>query len=311
MRTLAVVLALLAASCAESHELDTDVDASSPPPPDRGGGTGSSHALVIDDGALHWVDPALDRVLRQEGGAALPELLVADVEVGERTVALSATHVFWVAHRDGVEVWRTPRRGGPAERAASPGLGPIGIAAEGDHLFVSVASPPSAALVDVTLATRETRTIRPDHPAIGIVAGDGELFTVRCDRPSVDRISLDGAVTTVASDSVCPLAIQIDDTHVYFVDSRAGERFAVFRAPRAGGETQQITTVDQTDFAVKDGFVYAVLDGAIIRVAVEGGDPSVLARAPGAAAVAVDETTVYWLELDASSAFVLRRAPLP
>ncbi len=112
------------------------------------------------------------------------------------------------------------------------------------------------------------------------------------------------SVVTLAAGQTCPWGMAIDATSVYWTDCGDPTGGNVLKVPKVGGPVVALASGDRlSGIAVDDGNVYWVAgtsegaSGTIMKVPVDGGTPTTLASRPGAPAhVAVDASSVYWIE---------------
>jgi hypothetical protein len=143
------------------------------------------------------------------------------------------------------------------------------------------------------------------------------VCVVAIDYPSeggVTRIPLAGGEsTTLASGEVaegtCPTSLAIDETHIYWL-----LRDAVRRIPKGRSKVETLARVGgASSLALDKTNVYVAGHDEIVMLPKpaegdEPGTPKSISPANDAVAIAVDDTTVYWLEERGTG---YRRLPKP
>jgi hypothetical protein len=88
----------------------------------------------------------------------------------------------------------------------------------------------------------------------------------------------------------------------------------LYCAPRAGGTALHLTPkyFGPIHAFVLDGpYVYALTDPLLMRYAVDTGDATTIAPAPGGVGIAVSDGVAYWTAPDTGGVLRLNNAPLP
>jgi hypothetical protein len=260
-------------------------------------GAGTAKRVGVVDGKVRAVaitpggEVALARIMT-------PELLVVPADGGApRTVAKLADLKSLVKHQF------------------------TGVAFAGNELLFAVDTgyetfededgnlKPNPSLFAVPLSGGAPRALS-DHLGLDELLVDGaDVYSTVCvvaiDYPSeggVVRIPLAGGEsTTLASGEVaegrCPTSLAVDETHVYWL-----LRDAVRRIPKGRSKVETLARIGgATSLAIDKTHVYVAGHDEIVMMPKPGeGDepeaPKTISPASDAVAIAVDDTTIYWLE---------------
>jgi hypothetical protein len=238
--------------------------------------------IAVDSTNVYWASWGGVMKIGLDGGT--PITLAGAQSDG---IAVNATSVYWTdpnvndLHGPGMgTVMKVPLGGGPAVTLASGQWNPFGVA------------------VDLT-SVYWTETAQ--------ITGSG--CCVNQDGGTVNKVALGGGPTiTLASGQLQPGPVAVDRTGVYWTDGRNGTVMkvgldggtAVTLASgqiTPGGIAVDTTNVYWTDYGTCGATDGGPCGGAVMKVALCGGRPTVLAyvqqQAPGGPIV-VDATSVYW-----------------
>jgi hypothetical protein len=176
-------------------------------------------------------------------------------------------------------------------------------------------------LFAVPLAGGAPREISDRLGVHDLVVDGADVYATVCvvaiDYPSeggIARIPIAGGeVTTLASgevaDGACPTSLAVDETHVYWL-----LRDAVHRIPKGRSKVETLARVGGASaLALDKTNIYVAGHDEIVMMPKPGeGDepdsPKTISPANDAVAIAVDDTTVYWLEERGTG---YRRLPKP
>jgi hypothetical protein len=256
-----------------------------------------------------------------DGGGAIT--LAAEPQAASCNLMHIAVHggsLFWTTpyYPDGGAgtgtVEMVPIGGGSPTLLASVGPGwPLtGIAVDSSRLYWSTPDSIMALPLDggapVSLVSPGADSIAVDSANL-YWAGSG----VTAFGP-VAQLPLDGGVeTTIAATQDSPSPIAVDDTSVYWAAQSASSPVVwnLNAAPIGGGPVTVLRSADSAWFVVDAGNLYSWSRGDLVRMPVAGGSVTTLAvvgsgmpcgqsTAWAGPPLAVDSTSVYWVNPDGS-----------
>lgn len=235
-------------------------------------------------------------------------------------LAVDSTSVYWTETVDGqdanqgrTEVWKVGLAGGPATRifqeTGQPNyVAAWSIAVDTSAVYWTDSNQRAQSLRRVGLVggPAEVLATAPDrYPNALALDGTTVFFTDAAHGPeggAVRALSMGGGGWDLATGLTEPWAIAVSETYVYWTDTWDG---VIRRAPKGGGGPVEIAAGVST--AYQDGNGVMAVDGTgvyfigggewaeeIRRVGLGGGAVTMLASAPGAVALALDATHVYW-----------------
>ncbi len=229
-------------------------------------------SLSSDGAFVYWGGLIDPTAIRRVAVGGHEAATLADV--GVAGLALGPTRVFFVTEKG---VQSLPKGGGaPTVLASQPSGAALGVAVDASHFYFALAGS----------------------------SGGSTLYGVA---------QSGGPVTTLAALDAKVNALATDGANVYFV---AGD--ALSAVSTSGGPVSVLAGgfAGTTSFAVDSAHVYAAVatgsgtDGAIVRVPVAGGSPTVLAAAQWLPQhVAVDANFVYWTNFSGPVSGAILRAP--
>jgi hypothetical protein len=214
-------------------------------------------------------------------------------------IALDATHVYFTQRLAGT-VSRVSQDGTLLQVLAVGQLLPTSIAVDANRVYWtaqgSLLSMPLAGGTPVEL----TPSPEPDTSRLlGDIAVNATHVFWTESPGSIARVPLEGGLPTViaSGDGVGPVAMAIDDTHVYWANFESAN-ISVMKTPLDGGTVTVLASgLDRVrDIAVYGGQVYFVINGesvqSVARVG-SGGGPVATLGANHATCISVDSTGVY------------------
>lgn len=262
--------------------------------------------IAVDATNVYWLDAEGNVMKVSKCGGTATTLANAGSARGGSVGAFTtdATSAYWVAGAN--ELFAAPLSGGTPVTLA-PNMDTLGLTVKGANLY-SV----SHSFV-VTLSVHggtpsklaESATYAPGLPA----ADDANVYWVGEGIFTAPRTG--GTSTTLATARDVATGLALDDANVYWCDSSNPDA-PIMRTPKAGGRSVALATHQSgaTGFATYGQDVYWTIDeaaGAVVKVAADGGPVTTLASATSPGAIAVDDTGVYWAELQgAGPASVMR-----
>jgi len=265
--------------------------------------------LALDETHLYWTDPVLGHVARAPLSGGDTEILCSG-QLSPYHIALDDAYVYWanVGTRSGQAdgaIARAHKTGGCAEVLVEA-IDPRDVAVEADRVLyldaLSLHDVPKAGGEAVAIPTPGYHNFRQ------IVVGAPYLFvTDELDDGAVWRIpSAGGSPVPLVVREPVPWALVVDAENVFWTRRGHQENRFVDGALRSvaieGGAALTVvspTTVPQW-IALSAGHVYWAngYGGSLNRIATTGGAVVTLARAEMVGALAVDDTSVYWIGHD-------------
>jgi hypothetical protein len=179
---------------------------------------------------------------------------------------------------------------------------PAFLATDGAFLYFTDAAVGGGSVRKVSLGGGDVTTLDPDvkSPYAIAVAGDTVYFTDDQNGLVMSVPTAGGTTTTIASGEGFPYAIAVDDSNVYWTNRTAGEVRAVARAGGAGAPITTLAAGINTPrgIAVAGGTLYLGSNAGMMRMPADGSTAPVAltSRTNSADAVAVDGTSVYWVD---------------
>jgi len=266
--------------------------------------------IAVNSSAVFWTaDDGKVRTLPVQGGL---QTTLASREVGPNGIALDAVNAYWIDYGSGGVV-KEPLGGGM--RTTLTSQKGIYIAVDDANVYWTndaVMKVPKAGGLPVTLATGDL-TLSKHGVAVNSTDVYWAEFNYACagtDQPCnpglgrVMRVPVGGGTpSVVASRQSGANSIALDATHVYWTSYNDG---TVMKVPLAGGTPTTLASgqVAMNDLTADGTSVYwtkygdtGLQDGAVMKVALAGGTPVTLAPAHLPTGIAVDATSVYWLNL--------------
>jgi len=201
-------------------------------------------------------------------------------------LTIDETHVYWTTYYGGT-VMKVAKTGGAPVTLASGQQSPGTIAVDGTFAYWNAGTQ----LLKAPLAGGGPVT--PFGTGGEVHYRDGYLYTV--DLTNVVRIPVGGgAVETVAATSSAANQLELDATHVYWIDGQ----YQIMRAPLAGGTPTPLGTVTgASELAITSSriFVTRFWEHDVWTLPLAGGAPTVFAMNElNPTSIVADETSVYW-----------------
>lgn len=221
--------------------------------------------------------------------------IAADLAVGvdPYEITLDATNLYW-----------TDGSGSVNQLSLAVGS-PIGLASGAPYAIAvdatSVYWTDSGAVVKQALAGGGPITLASGSASYIAVDATSVYWTTGSDG-TVMKVALGGGAPVVlASDqSWWPSDIAVDATSVYWTDDQSSE---LRKVPIGGGTPIVLAQAGHPEDIVVDATsVYWATSGGVMKVALNGGTPIVVAGG-SPVAIAVDGTSVYWADCDWSGGF--------
>jgi hypothetical protein len=228
-------------------------------------GQGDLWCIVVDSANVYWAGYGAGTVMQisTAGGTAIPIATNQDYPVG---IAVDSTHVYWTSRGLLSQI--------KAVRKAPIGGGPI----------VTLVNPPT-------------------EPSNIVVDSTSVYFTITSGG-SVMKVPLDGVpdggTPTVLASGKGPFGIALDSQRIYFTttgDSTSNIGEVIMMG--LDGSAQSAIASGQSDpwgVAVNADGVFWTANNLVMRGFFDGGAPTPLASAVGAAGIAVDTNNVYWVD---------------
>jgi hypothetical protein len=252
----------------------------------------------------------------------------AQIGSGARFLGIDSSYIYWSG------VTRAPLAGGPPESVAGAAGDVFAIGRTSLYFFGGGAAVSSVPLAGGAVTGVFAGIGRADETEAWLAADDTNVYVTYKEVASslsadVIRIPLggDGGTFTILGgngEGHFRSRIMSDGAHVYWRTPGA-----VVAAPVAGGQAQTLASANATGYGTASGYgslgfiaplsmdsssVYTVDGANIVRIAKATGASSTLAAAGGVvAALAADDTRIYWSESVSKGTFsiaFLRAAPL-
>jgi hypothetical protein len=266
--------------------------------------------IAVNSSAVFWTaDDGRVRRLPLQGGL---QTTLASKEVGPSGITLDAVNAYWIDYGSGGVV-KEPLGGGT--RTTLTSQKGIYIAVDETNVYWTndaVMKVPKAGGTPLTLATGDL-TLSKHGIAVNSTDVYWAEFNYACggtDQPCspglgrVMRVPVGGGTpSVVASRQSGADSIALDATHVYWTNYNEG---TVMSVPLAGGKPTTLAsgqvamndiTVDATSVYWTKYVDFGSHNGAVMKVALAGGTPVTLASAQTPTGIAVDDTSLYWLNL--------------
>jgi hypothetical protein len=262
-------------------------------------------ALAVDDTNVYWSNfggPARASIMKVPVSGGSPTLVSgASSPAG---IAVYGGNLYWAGmNPSGTagSVFTTPVAGGPVTELATGFMNdPIAIGPTGVYGTGPVDA--GVTIVSVGLAGGTGSEVVPagvlqqSFASYGIALDATSVYwTSFADPCVVMKAPLAGGTPTVlAKVSGSGSAIAVDESRVYWITSAS-----VYSLPTAGGDPTVLAPSGGTGLAIDASNVYFTnhgFPGIVAKVPLAGGAVKVLASGQtGPAAVAVDATSVYWI----------------
>lgn len=262
--------------------------------------------LAVDATNVYWLDAQGNVTKVSKCGGTATTLANAGSALSESLGAFTtdATSAYWVAGAN--DLFAVSLSGGTPATLAS-NMDTLGLTVKGADLYsVSHSFVLSVSVHGGTPSElAESSTYAPGLPA----ADDTNVYWVGEGVFTAPRAG--GTATTLATARDVAAGLAIDEANVYWSDS-SDPVSPIMRTPKAGGPSVTLAShqLGATGFATDGHDVYWTIDetaGAVVKVAVDGGSVITLASATSPGAIAVDETGVYWAELQGAGPASLKR----
>jgi hypothetical protein len=228
-------------------------------------------------------------------------IAVARSQGSAGALALDATHVYWIAEKDGT-LSRAPKKGGiPLMlHSGSPLSGASFLALDADSVYFTSQEAKGKEIGRVEKGSGKKATVRANGDEVKAIATDANnvyfavgLSIMRWAKPS-------GPEAALAMKQNDPVSVASDGTNVFYTNfGTAGGGYkegAVIRVAAKGGNAQVIAP-DQpkaTLVTVEGDQVYWLSDKKLMRAPKNGGAAQPVADAENASWLSVDGTHVYF-----------------
>lgn len=267
-------------------------------------------AIALDDRHVYWsslLGKPVPAIVRASKAGGPVEVLASDGVVDMRGLALDDGHVYWVNNWYRGTVRRVAKSGGSSETVLAEGPRPLWVATTPGGFVWSAQNNDGMTQLIGRMRADVATSLSSDIDTAWEVTVDLTHAYFITHGGDVRRVALTGGpATTLASKQASPMAVALDDEHVYW--STWGPHMSgdykpygkVFRAPKAGGAAMELATgqTAPTSLAVDDTHVYwtNIGSGEVVRAKKTGGALLVLARGQSMPdAVAVDAREVFWV----------------
>jgi hypothetical protein len=259
-------------------------------------------------GAVDANQPATGNDNPGAPGVATELATGANQNVGE--LAYAGNSVYWTSYvPNGAQpngaVNAVPMAGGPTSTIVSQQDVSVGLAVrDGDVYWVDV-DPTANTLSVMGLHNGVTTTLATGITSVTDLAVD-DTYVYWCNEGTYDKLFVDGALmrvpraggstSVVLSPTTNPYALAVDANNIYWTDYSTS---TLYEMPLAGGtplalaSPVQYFTID-TKYAYYANYLGTGM-GAIAKVALSGGNPTILASdLTYPSYIAVDGTNAYW-----------------
>jgi hypothetical protein len=245
-------------------------------------------------------------------------VVIASEQGSPAGVAVDGTGVYWVDTGTTGTVMAAPLDGGAAFALASGQNSPNGTVVAGGNVYWVTSSGSTGAIMTVPTAGG-TPTPFANVQATTIAVDANNVYAcVQLPQPTdgalvmessqIVRMPLDGGAATVLASQMGGTSIAVDAVNVYWVSGEP-PGIGVIAVAIDGGVPVTLAAETQAHSLVSDGtnLYYAVLTATpsdVMRVPVTGGTAVVVAAQqnnPGA--VAVDGTSLYWMNAGGAMGF--------
>jgi hypothetical protein len=225
---------------------------------------------------------------------------LASEPTGGRYLALDASSVYWT---DGTDVLRVSKQGGPTTTlAASAGAGPIAV----HNSQVYWGDSTGILTMPVSGGTATTLAALTDGPPRSIAVNDTDVYCTEGN--AIIEVSVAGGPLVTVAVGNETVGVGVDTSNVYWTQEECPGCLLsqLMSEPLAGGSSstlaRNVTATDYYAFAMDAAAVYLPLDQSVLKVPLGGGPVSTLVSSENyPMAIAVDTSSVYWVELDATS----------
>jgi hypothetical protein len=256
--------------------------------------------IALDSSFVYWADAKSGDIMEVsiDGGAStrLVSYAIIPDSAAQGMLAVDATNLYWSEYESGILT--IPLAGGKVTSVASGEADAIAVDDRGVFWVDD-----SGSVDDVSLHGGPSYELVPAGPYApsGTLAGialDGTsvYWTDQSGGGRVMKVPLTGGEPTVLARGGQPTFIAVSGTNVVWTDLYS----VLLTVPISGGAKRTLVSDlgDCESIAVDDTSVYWTADGAVMKVPIAGGSPTTLVSGATPAGIAVDGTSVYYLDYD-------------
>jgi hypothetical protein len=259
-------------------------------------------ALAVNDSTVYWTTGFPDADIEKVPASGGTPFGIASGQYGPRGIAANGANAYWTTFTG--SIMTVPIDGGVPVVAAQ-GNAPIAIALTATTMYWTDSVPQGvvSAPLGSTSASQSQLPFDVDVQPQSVAVDSTGVYWTMYGVGTVMKASLDlRNVTTLATGALAPYGIAVDVTNVYWTDALAG---TITKVPKDGGTSSILASgqVGPQSIVVDSNSIYWTntgssddnyTDGAILKMDIDGGAPSILAVQNHPLAIAVDDDSVYW-----------------
>jgi hypothetical protein len=277
-----------------------------------------SYGITVDDDAVYWTSSGSSiKTVRKSGGT--PQVLIG-AQWGAFAITVDATNVYWTTTADDLQninssefgtIMQAPLRGGPATVIASrQPYASESIAVDSTSIYwltTKTVDYPSGSVMKAPIGGGALTTLASnEYSPTGIVVDETSVYWTTQDYAVRKVAKVGGTAVTLGPMGRSPLALY--GGYVYGFGGVGIQRIST----HGGAPTSFATTVNPNSTAIAvdaDGIYWTVpsQDGVLQKMSLDGTTETTLAsHQRGPWPLALDATSVYWINTEAGTVMRLR-----
>lgn len=264
--------------------------------------------MTVDTTRIYWTDGTAIYSIAKSGGAVTT--LVSGLLDG-LVIALDSSSVYWLDY-GAKKVAKVSKAGGTPVSLSMQNVGYVAITTDGSNVYwmgydasnnLAVMKVPISGGTTTVLATDPNGLLQYSYVAtdsinVYIASSDDYCNTI------IEAVPTGGGAlkTLVASHTGIPGAVATDGSYVYWSDSyensgcASGGTYGIFRVPVAGGQVQDVETLDTAPDMVIDGTHAYWAGSPVAKALLDGSSYAPIPLALGGSLIAVDDKFLYFYD---------------